>query len=924
MFVRCDSHTTVNMPKRIGETPPWLCRPSSGARIFSDPVQQIPQSPSKNALNNTSTPNEHAGPKRLLAQRGTEVFSAVGNKLRWADLAQVKDRYEDDSRNGTDDGCAYKTIGLSVYYPIRQLVISPSELFLAVATDYTVHIIPLPDHASLATSQKSTIKVRSLHLGPAIHAMPSSPVVSILWHPLAAATASTDCLITITSDAALRMWEIDRMNQFSIEQPVMDIDLRKLADGVSCDQDFQSAGFGKSKGFSVDDIDMEVASACFGGRAEDDEDPWASMTLWVAMKNADVYALSPLLPSKWQPTATTIPALSTSVVSKMAIAAQEELDEDERRSIDQQYEWVTEIDSEDSMAPGMDEQAPDTRMRPTNPSAIPRLQGPFEVQVQDDDDFEVTDLYVLAADLEVEDDDVEEEPFRSRTSTGIPYTIIMLACSDGRLHVGLDLEGVSGQWLPRKGRNAFSVPMSESQDLVSITTIELDTSSNESVVSLTPDMIHRHTVFATVGSRIYSISLDEWANRLAEEIMSDTDADDRLLTRLETACQNDIAVIDMVVDVQDRILEPLSAPAVIDDLDVGYIILATSGPSVFSATFDQAHIRSLLYKQPSSLAISQHINAVDLGASSTEPDGNTASRPSRGIYQTPRCFETSAEYTVNQLKHRVPPQQRAILTEKPLRLSPAVLDLMTASHRIVSSYTAEIETGAAELFRRCERLREELGEQVKQMTDLADRLQRIKDQTLGEEVRPGEEKVDLDKRLDTIKSKQSDLKKRFDDLRRRAGQTGSRGKPLSIKENGWIEEIQNLDERVGNDNADQTRKDSLASRYDTVSGSGTMYLVFNSLTIDAQVKQLSEQLRAEVDRLQKSESDQPPQSENNDLATSRSSIASNRSRSSFPLVSSRYQKDRIAEVMSLVERESAVIDAAAGRLEKLKLSSGVA
>ena len=49
---------------------------------------------------------------------------------------------------------------------------------------------------------------------------------------------------------------------------------------LSCDQDFEPSGFGKTRGFSVDDFDMEVSAACFGGSGGDDEDAWASMTLW--------------------------------------------------------------------------------------------------------------------------------------------------------------------------------------------------------------------------------------------------------------------------------------------------------------------------------------------------------------------------------------------------------------------------------------------------------------------------------------------------------------------------------------------------------------------------------------------------------------------------------------------------------------------
>lgn len=804
------------MPKRIGETPPWLCRPSPGSRIFSDPIQNVPSSPTKSGKSNIGSGlTELPGPKRLIAQRGTEIFVAVGNKVRWADLAQVKDRYDDDTRH-KEDTAPYRTLGLSIYYPIQQLVMSPSEQFLAVATEFTIHVVPLPDHASLSTSRKPSVKVKAMHLGPTTHVIPSSPIMSVLWHPLAAATATTDSLVTVTADAALRMWEIDRLNTFSAEQPALEVDLRKLADGVSSDQDFRPAGFGKSKGFSVDDIDMEVASCCFGGRGENDEDPWASMTLWTAMTNGDLYALCPLLPLKWQPTETTVPALSTSTVSKMALGA-DDVDADERRAIEQQYEWVSEIDNEEPLSPGADETAPETRMRPSRPGAIPRLQGPFEFDIDEDEDFEATDLYVFAPRLD-DEDALEEDDFNQRSPNAIPYSTIILACSDKRVHVGLDLEGVSGQWLPNRARNSFSVPEAESKALVRLTTVELDESSfNLSFISFTPDIIHRNTIFASMGSKVYSISIDEWAERLAEEVSSDADADDRLRTRLATACQNQVAFVDTVLSVRDTLSENLSAPVVIDDLDVGYITITTSGSSVFGATFDPAHIRSLLYKQSSDFGAPTSLIQSRSGTSTLEPDGEIDIPPTRAIYEPPRCFEMSAQYTINELKHRLPPQNRGILQEKALRLSPAVLDLMTSAHRTVSGYTAELETAAAELFRRCERLREELGDQVKHMTELADKLQQVEERQDGEEERPGEERLNYDQRMENIKQKQALLKKRYEEVRRKAGHATSSRKPLSAKETVWIEEVGNMSKRIGSSEDEKPRAGSLEGRLREVS-----------------------------------------------------------------------------------------------------------
>lgn len=94
------------MPKVTGYTPPWLSRPSPGARIFSDPAPQSPASPSKRSsyiASQSTSPIAYQGPKRTVAHRGTEVFTVVGNTIRWADLSRVKDAW-DDNHDQVDTG----------------------------------------------------------------------------------------------------------------------------------------------------------------------------------------------------------------------------------------------------------------------------------------------------------------------------------------------------------------------------------------------------------------------------------------------------------------------------------------------------------------------------------------------------------------------------------------------------------------------------------------------------------------------------------------------------------------------------------------------------------------------------------------------------------------------------------------------------
>ncbi|RMZ75802.1 hypothetical protein DV738_g5297, partial [Chaetothyriales sp. CBS 135597] len=878
------------MPRVIGYTPPWLSKPSPGASIFSDPYAPSPPSPFKRQPPSSVDSGDYHGPKQLIAHRGTEIFTAVGNQLRWADLAKVKDHWEEQlqarTNKSNDDSVQvqYRTLTTPVYYQIRELVISPSGHFLAICTEHTVHVAFLPDHARLADQPESPLKLSTRQLGPTTHVIPESPLVSVVWHPLAASSPSTDCLVTVTAESAVRVWELDKSNKWSFERPALAIDLRKLVDGVSCDQDFQPLGFGKRRGFSVDDFDMEAAASCFGGQGFDDEDAWASMTLWTAMKNGDIYAMCPLLPSKWRPTSTTIPSLTTSAVSHMAIIDGEKVEADERRAAAQQYEWVQEIDNEEPLDEGQG-----IRLRPNNPGPIPRLQGPFTIFPEDEDaDPDVTDLIVFPARLDEsilysgEDDygyEGEEEG-----SPRVPFTTLIIACSDGAIDVALDLDGVTGQWLPRLGRSTFSLPSPETRRLDLVTTLTLDANtSNATFLSFTADPIDRYGTFITAGTQIFSLSLYDWIVRTAAEISADQEVDTGLKTRLE-------AISTQIADLHDVLTtdspDSLSSPVALSDLDLGYLLLSLTTSQAVAVSFDQyaGHARQV---GASDLATSQ----LGLLEAAETDESKTLPLPSRQIYSPAQIFYSNAQTPLLQLKSSIAQQQRRIITDQPMRLSPAMLDVMTAAHRTVSRQTSELETAAAELFRRCERLQEELADQVKQMAELADRLNTLRSSDVGEgEGRPGEQvQKTADERLEAARARQVDLTKRFETLRRKVGRIGTARKELSAKELAWKEEIEALSHHAG---VDQLSK-SLLSVSQKVASTPPGANKKDDMSRPTASPSVAHQL-------QRSDS----------TASNRSGL----------FVSSRYQREKVAEAMAMVEREGAVIEATMGRLEGLQLA----
>ncbi|PKY02762.1 nuclear pore complex protein An-Nup82 [Aspergillus campestris IBT 28561] len=881
------------MPKVISYTPPWLSRPSPGASLFSSTASKGLDKSSQSLRQN----DDYTGPTRVLAQRGNEVFTVVDNQIRWSSLTRLKDEWQQEKRsangsagqNGpnTQDG-SYRVLVVPVYERIRQLIPSPNGAFLAIVADHTVFIAVLPDSSHLSTTDQSPIRIKTYQLGPTTHVIPESPVMSALWHPLGIHTNLAGCFVTVTADAAVRVWELDRNNHWSFDRPTLAIDLRKLVDGTSSDQDFTPSGFGKSKGFSADFVDMEVASACFGGTGSGKEDAWAPMTLWVAMRPGDLYVLSPLLPSKWRAPATTIPSLSAAIIPKLAALQEDPVDmEDQLTACRQQYDWLAEIDNQEPLLVDLDaDSGSEILTRPANPSAIPRLQGPFRVDTGDElDDLDLCDIVVVASKIDTdalmmgeEDELILEDNGEDKLSA----TVICLSAGSGRVHVCLELDGVEGQWLPKAKKNAFRTPVSEPSDLVlveSLDTLKGEHTSLNNWPTFTKDVFSPYSFFVTNFDNVTSISLSSWVQRLEAELQADDPAGSGF--RLEVLCEGSVSIRERLIQMDEGAAvsqeQPLnlSSCLVYYDYDIGYLLLTSHASHPYAAIMDSPEIT---FPEMANLRIDSDSHEL----------GSAMPPPRRPPYQVPSIFyaDSPLEFFVD--KH-VPHRQRQSLREQ-VRLSPATLDLVAAAHRTLSSHTNALERAASDLFRRCERLQGELQDQLKQLSDVAERIRYVSSE-VGED---GERKEGsrsgeaLENRLQGAKDRQTQLVQRYEKLRNKVLKSG--GRPLSEREKSWASEVDMLSGSFENPKQDsQENIQQLSQRLDAA-------------------KEIASELLSEA----KSVAVKSPVPAEPGSPASPSSAQ--------PRVPHRLQRARIADAMKMVERESAVIDAITSRLDRLTTS----
>lgn len=280
---------------------------------------------------------------------------------------------------------------------------------------------------------------------------------------------------------------------------------------------------------------------------------------------------------------------------------------------------------------------------------------------------------------------------------------------------------------------------------------------------------------------------------------------------------------------------------------------------------------------------------------STENQPQVDTPPTREPYAPPRIFYDNPMIPIDRLRSNIPVQHRNVLTQSPMQMSPACLTIMTSAHRTLSGQTSEIERAVAELFRRCERLREELSDQVAQMAQLAERLQQIRSGDDGDEQAkdtqtpvPHDEQISA--RITAAQTRQKELFARYERVRKRAAQIRNGNKPINVSEQRWIDEVSNLSKHVGIEDTDSSNDEILTARFDAA-------------------KKLSEELVAETKRAKEAIEKEG----GTDSGTPDGKLRARLNPSGM----SRIQRERVKDVMEMVEREGMVIEAVRGRLANL-------
>lgn len=744
----------------------------------------------------------------------------------------------------------------------------------------------------------SPLKLKAYTIGPTTHVLSQTPIASVLWHPCG---AEGNCIATVTVDAVVRLWELNVENRWSFDSPTTAIDLRKLSAAQSQQDDVSPYRMNENRGFSAYAIDMEVASASFGGTGSATESAWNSMTLWIAMTEGDVYALCPLLPSKWRPSPTQLPFLTQIAVLKSnTLSPDEPISQEDLQQQNDQYEWISNLDSQDPLllANGEFSYPIEIYNCPRNPGTIPRLQGPFELLAgPEEQDLEVSDIYIIAAKIDAKDVMSGEEDGSESSlifETGLSATVVCLSTSSGMVHICLDIDGVEAQWLPRKPlKNRESSLPPQLVMLEALDTLPVTTVTEEEWPSFSSDPASPYSFFLTHHAGVYYFSLEPWLSRLEEELKSPNTAGAEFRLGLFIDGCNTLReqIIDFGITRPLEMGTSADACIMVQDSDLGYFLLTTSDGQPQAATLDMpTHFD----------AVSPFEDKFDSSDSPFQIIG-----PARSAYEPPRIFWTPTQLS-NYVDKGTPSRYRKKGPE--VRLSAATLGFMTGAHRLLSQETHNLGVAIADLFRRCERLLDDLTDQVKRTNEVANRTEQIVGADRdgyhsGDEADKENENVTgndaLENRLQAAKERQERLLARHQELSKRLRRIG--GPRLSDLEKEYVREVKKLAGSVLEPEEEEDRDGENE-------GSGEM----TGLELWQRHREVQRLARELVHRAKEMATEEREQGGND---------AQEEEEGGFS-IPGELRRKKVAQVMGLLERESALVDAAQARLERLTLGVG--
>ena len=284
--------------------------------------------------------------------------------------------------------------------------------------------------------------------------------------------------------------------------------------------------------------------------------------------------------------------------------------------------------------------------------------------------------------------------------------------------------------------------------------------------------------------------MESWIRRLENELCDAQDEGSEFRAKL--VFEGARTVVEQSLTLPQDSSPTVTCPVAIEDGNIGYLLLAIVDNEPQGVLLDTPEEGYGFESGTLSTSV------IDPGAGQSLTVPRQAYHPPKELYQG-----SSLAQVIDQI---VPQRRRASLKEE-IRLSPANLELLMGIHRVLSKETHQLGLAVSDLFRRCERLKDEFRAQIYRTSQLAMRI----DAVTGDDEVPDDENAvvgsaRIDKRLAGVRDRQGELNAQYDRIRRKLASVG--GGELSEKEGCYLEELDVMDRALEPSRRDESELDA--------------------------------------------------------------------------------------------------------------------
>ncbi|OUM64965.1 hypothetical protein PIROE2DRAFT_69154 [Piromyces sp. E2] len=444
-------------------------------------------------------------------------------------------------------------IDRKIDYYVNTITLNKNGKLLALVGEDGVNVMIIPQTINQINVEE--LRANVITVGSDIYSSNSGiKIVKAAWHPL---SSTNSHLVILSSDGCLRLFDVFSESKEPEQRYFIGPQYYNEY------KEFTSSVYIPGRSISGNSEEMETVSFTFGNG-----DDWEIFTIYVLMKNGDVYAICPFLPSKSTVKKSLLENLSLSIEQRWKESDPEDL------VIDQQYRlqrcWISTVLQNLKPVKTSDLAEDEEVIINGNISRFkdihPIIQGPFLLQPApidyDPDHCDVDNVASSIVSLNTE-----------------PFSIIVIAFTNGKVDVCLNVAPVEALWMSNNDMiQDFDLPV-----LAVYETIDLKLNGNlpnikSNIVNIKEDKRYPDVCYIYHHGGVHTLSFNNWLS-LFKDINNNTNLIQKFQDILKREIPSDVTLkVDTIAFGNENPVVGLTSTT---GIFVGYNLLVLSAANQF-------------------------------------------------------------------------------------------------------------------------------------------------------------------------------------------------------------------------------------------------------------------------------------------------------------------------------------------------------